>query len=59
MGLVSGVGRVEASSATVEGLELPLQTRMLTLIFVFERDFFRFWNDFGAILGGFRGPKWK
>ena len=24
-----------------------------------ERDFLRFWSDFGTILEGFRGPKWK
>ena len=31
---------------------------MLTLIFVSERDFFRFWSDFGMIWEGFGKPKW-
>ena len=40
MGLPSGVGRVEASSATVEAHELIFKI-------VFRSDFFRFWMDFG------------
>ena len=59
LGVTSGVDCVAASSGFAEALESQLQTRMLTLIFVFERDFLRFWSDFGTILGGFRGPKWK
>ena len=57
MGLPSGFESVGVSSACVEGLEPPLRTRMLILIFVFKCDFFRFWNDFGPILGGFGQPK--
>ena len=57
MGLPSGVGRVGASSGTVEALESQLQTRMLTLIFVFKCDFYRFGSDFGPILEGFWAPK--
>ena len=57
MGLTSGVGCVGASSATIAGLEPPLRTRMLTLIFVFASDFLRFWRDLGPILGGQHGRK--
>ena len=57
MGLVSGVGRVAARSACVAGLESQLQTSMLTLIFVFKCDFYRFGSDFGPILEGFWAPK--
>jgi len=58
LGLTSGVGWVAASSAQVEVLEKKSQTRMLTLIFVFKRDFLRFWRDLGPILGGFGRLKW-
>ena len=57
MGLLCGVECVEASSATVEALEPQLQTRMLTLIFVFLCIFLRFGNDFGMILDGFGARK--
>ena len=39
------------------GVGKKLRTRMLTLIFVFKRDFLRFWRDLGPILGGFGRPK--
>ena len=57
MGLPCRVGRVGASSATVEAHDAKLRTEKWTLIFVFEHDFFRFWSDVGAILEGFRALK--
>ena len=57
MGLTSRVGCVGASSGTVEALESQLQTRMLTLIFVFLCIFLRFGSDFGMILDGFGARK--
>ena len=57
MGLTCGVESVGASSGTVGGLESQLQTRMLTLIFVFLCIFLRFGSDFGMILDGFGARK--
>ena len=53
LGLVSRAGRVLASSACVEVLELPLQTRMLSLIFVVGMALEGFWEAFGGILDWF------
>ena len=50
MGLTSGVDTVGASSATAEALESFFR-------FDFGRDFFRFWVDFGRVLGAQHGPK--
>ena len=58
MGWVSGVGCVGASSESAEGHDAKLRTRMLTLIFVFEHDFFR-WSDVGAKLEGFKALKFN
>ena len=57
MGLVCGVGCVEASSACAEAHDAKLRTEKWTLIFVLARDFFRFWSDVGAILDGFGALK--
>ena len=40
------------------GVGKKLRTRMLTLIFVFQCDFLRFWRDLGSILGGFGRLQW-
>ena len=50
MGLPCGVECVEASSATVEGLEPFLE-------FDFGSDFFDSWKVFGWILGAQNGPQ--
>ena len=59
MGLTCGVDCVAASSACAEVLDPPVQTRMLTLIFVFKGDFCRCGSDLGAIWGGLGKLKWK
>ena len=52
-------GRVRCGELRVRwGVGKKLRTRMLTLIFVFKRDFLRFWRDLGPILGGFGRLKW-
>ena len=50
MGLTCRVDTVEASAACVEALESFFR-------FDFGRDFFRFWVDFGRVLGAQHGPK--
>ena len=50
MGLTCGVESVEYRSATAGALEFFFR-------FDFGRDFFRFWVDFGRVLGAQHGPK--
>ena len=54
MDLVSGVGRVEASSVCVEALEPQLWTCMLTIIFVFGKALGAILERFGSDFGRFR-----
>ena len=59
MGLTCGVESVGASSGCVEVLESQLQTRMLTLIFVFGEALEGFGEGFRRILHGFLPLKYN